>query len=50
MAYLKDIDEKCRNCHRRATKILVNRYNAECGKYCTTCAKGALANLQKAEK
>lgn len=49
MAYLRSIEEKCRQCQRRATMILFNRYNGEMGKYCKTCAAGALRNLQKAE-
>lgn len=52
MAYIRDIcNSPCSRCGIvMATKEVINRFNAPCGKFCTRCAKQKLAELEKAER
>lgn len=52
MAYLRLRNSMCAaaGCKKRATKVLVDRWNSERGQYCTKCADKALARQKKNEE
>lgn len=51
MAYLRDLDQRCRRdgCPRIAKVELVNRLNSPLGRYCGTHSKAALRDQEKLE-
>jgi hypothetical protein len=51
MAYLRDIREMCSACKvRRATVELLNRANANMGRFCKQCGKTRLKGAQAYER
>lgn len=49
MAYLKEIPRDTCRCGKKAKVILVNKYNAEMGRYCKKCGNKELKEVGKRE-
>lgn len=49
MAYLRSIVSKCNDCPKKATVVLVDRWNGTHGEYCAKCGAKALKRQQANE-